>query len=155
MTLSMYRPTPELFGSLFEDVLGSAWGRITGGEVLGTPAMDVVEDADAIRVTVELPGMTPADLDVHLENNRLTISGEKKEAPQTERGLRWHVAERRYGRFTRSLVLPRDVEQDGVEARFENGVLDLRIPKSEKSKPRRIEIRNGGGRRRLLSGASK
>ncbi len=76
----------------------------------------------------------------------LTISGEKQEERREgDENSTWHLSERRYGRFSRSFVLPRDVEQDRIQARFENGVLQVTIPKSERARRRRIEIRSGSG----------
>jgi len=85
--------------------------------------------------------MRNEDINVSLENNILTISGEKKE--HREEGSekeQYHLSERRWGRFSRAFVLPREVEAERIEARYENGVLTLSIPKSERAKPRRIEV---------------
>jgi HSP20 family protein len=115
-----------------------------------------MESKDDIRVMLELPGMRPEDVEVNLEDNVLTISGEKKEEREEEdQESRWHLSERRYGRFSRSFVLPRDVEQEKIQARFENGVLNVTIPKSEKAKPRRINVQGGDGARRIEAGRSK
>lgn len=159
MAIAPYFRTTDLFRSFFDDFddfMTPSWGgRLGGADVLRAPAADVMENSDAIRVTVELPGMTVEDIEVNLENNLLTISGEKQEErAESDRNTRWHVSERRYGRFTRSFVLPREVDHDAIEARFENGVLDLRIPKREEARPHRIEIGSGGkGRKRMLSGS--
>lgn len=153
MAITPYRPAMDLF----EGFLGSGWGgRLAGMDLMRAPEADVTETADEIRVAVELPGMRSEDVEVSLEDNLLTISGEKKEEREEEdREHRWHLSERRYGRFSRSFVLPRDVEQDGIRASFENGVLSLTIPKSERARPRRIEIGSGNGRQRIEAGASR
>ena len=79
-----------------------------------------------------------------MENNVLTISGEKTdERVQGEKGDTYHLSERRWGRFSRSFVLPREVDQERIEAEFRDGVLTVTIPKSEKARRRRIEIRPG------------
>jgi HSP20 family protein len=132
MSITPYRPTTDLFRPFIDEVLGSNWGgRMAGMEMLRTPNSDVMETDDEIRVLVELPGLNPADVEVNLENNILTIGGEKKEERREEdRERRWHLSERRYGRFSRSFVLPRDVEQDRIRATFDNGVLNVVIPKS-------------------------
>lgn len=157
MAITPYRPTTDVFRTLFDDVLGSTWGgRMAGVDLLRAPQTDVVETAEEVRVMMELPGMRAEDIDVSLENNLLTISGEKHEGREEgSEEERWHLSERRYGRFSRSFVLPRDVEQDSIEARFENGVLSLRIPKSERAKPRRIAVQDGGGRKRVEANTSK
>ncbi len=152
MAIVPYRPTTDLFRSLLDEAWGpGAWGgRMAGMDLLRAPSADVMETQEEIRVMVELPGMRREDVEVSLENNVLTISGEKKEERQ-EGGKddRRHLSERRYGRFSRSFVLPQEVEQDGVQATFEDGVLGVTIPKSEKAKPRRIEIRGGGEQKRI------
>src|SRR5690606_15026177 len=85
-----------------------------------------------------------------LENNILTISGEKRQdREESDEKHRWHLSERRYGQFSRSFVLPRDVEQDNIEATFENGVLRVVIPKSERARRRKIEIRGGSDRHEM------
>jgi HSP20 family protein len=143
MAITPYRPSTELFGSMFEDFLrpgGVLGGRL--GAMMRVPDADVVERENEIRVAVELPGLTPDDISLDIENNVLTISGEKKEDRQEENET-WHLTERRYGKFSRSFVLPRDVEQEQIQAQFEGGVLHVTIPKSERARRRRIEIRNG------------
>jgi HSP20 family protein len=157
MAITPYRPTTELFRPFFDDIFGSELGaRMAGSELMRTPHADVAETKDEIRVLVELPGMRPEDVEVDLENNVLTISGEKQEERQEgDKESRWHLSERRYGRFSRSFVLPRDVEQERINARFENGVLNVTIPKSEKAKPRRINVQGGEGTKKIETGTSK
>jgi HSP20 family protein len=159
MAITPYRPTTELFRSLFDDLpgFGSEWGgRMAGMDLLRAPSADVMESASEIRVMLELPGMNPEDVEVSLENNVLTISGEKKEERQEDdKKSRWHLSERRYGRFSRSFVLPRDVDHEGIQAHFENGVLRLSVPKSERAKPRRIQIQGGNGQQRIEPGPAE
>jgi HSP20 family protein len=159
MAITPYRPTTDLFRTLFDDLpaLGTAWGgRMAGTDLLRAPHADVTETGDDIRVTVELPGLRPEDVEVSLENNVLTISGEKKEEhEETGKENRWHLSERRYGRFSRSFVLPKEVEQERIQATFENGVLDVIIPKSERVRPRRIEVHSGNGRQQIEANTSR
>lgn len=157
MAIAPYRPTTDLFRPFFDDMLGSGWGgRLAGADLLRTPNADVMETKDEIQVLTELPGMRPEDVEVSLEDNVLTISGEKtQERREEDRESRWHLSERRYGRFSRSFVLPREVEQDRIEARFENGVLHVSIPKSERVKPRRIEVQGTNGSQQVQAGSSK
>ena len=106
------------------------------------PPIDMTETPDAVVLTVEVPGMTREDLQVSIENGILTLRGEKREEERRE-GEQWHRYERRYGRFERNLRLPEYVDPERVEARYENGILRLQVPKTEegKSKTRQIEIK--------------
>jgi HSP20 family protein len=157
MAITRNRPTTDFFRPLLDDMFGQDWGgRTTAMDMMRAPSADVMETREEIRVSVELPGMRPEDIEVNLENNILTITGEKREErKEDDREDRWHLSERRYGRFTRSFVLPRDVDQDRIHAGFEHGVLTVAIPKSEKAKARRIEISNGSGQQRIETSKSK
>ncbi len=153
MVTTTFRPTTDMFRFLFDDVMAPTFGG-RGADLLRTPNADVVETTEDLRVTLELPGMRPEDIEVNLEHNVLTISGEKKEArTEGEEERRWHLSELRYGRFSRSFMMPRDVEQDAIQASFENGVLNVVVPKSERVKPRRIEVRGGNAQRRIEASA--
>jgi HSP20 family protein len=148
MAVSPYRPTTDLFRPFFDDVFGAGRGGWGGrmGDLLRVPESDVEETENEIRVTVELPGMKPEDIQLDLENNVLTISGEKQERNEEGgQGHTWHLSERRYGKFTRSFVLPRDVDSDRIDARYDHGVLNVTIPKSERARRRRIEVHDSGG----------
>ena len=139
MVLTRYSPTADLFTPLFEDFLAPF--RRMGG-LVRMPEADVVETENHIQVLLELPGMKPEDIELSLENNVLTVSGEKQEERNEGDETRtYHLSERRWGRFSRSFVLPREVDPDKIEARFENGVLTITVPKTEKARRRRIEIR--------------
>lgn len=151
MAITPYRPVADLFRPMLDDFLAPIQGRGgRPGELLRVPDADVIETENQIRVTVELPGMRAENVDVSLENNVLTISGEKREERQEgDEKDTWHLSERRYGKFSRSFILPREVEQDRIEAGFRDGVLRITIPKSEKARRRRIEIRGDGGEQRV------
>jgi HSP20 family protein len=125
------------------------------GSTMRVPDTDVVEGENEIRVVCELPGMRAEEVELSLENNVLTISGEKREQ-RTEGGEedRYHLTERRWGRFSRAFVLPREVDQDRIEASFDSGVLSVTIPKSERARPRRIEVRGGNGETQITPGGS-
>ena len=104
---------------------------------------EVVETDNEIRFVVEAAGLRPEDIDVTVENNVLTISGEKKvERNEGDKG-EYHLYERRYGRFERSFALPRRVDTEHVNADYDNGVLTVTLKKSEAAKPRRIKVGNG------------
>jgi len=116
------------------------------------PVVDIRETADEIRVLAELPGLEPEHVDVSIENNVLTIAGEKKhEVEEGKEDGAFHLIERRYGRFERSFTLPRTVDADAISARFENGVLTVTLPKAEAAKPRRVQVQAGEGTRRIAS----
>jgi HSP20 family protein len=107
-----------------------------------SPSVDIFENKDNIVLEAELPGMSPDDVDIAIENNVLTIHGERKFEKKDE-GDNFHRVERSYGAFTRSFTLPPTVSGDNVDAVFENGVLRLTLAKREEAKPRRIEIKAG------------
>ncbi|HEX6941005.1 MAG TPA: Hsp20/alpha crystallin family protein [Longimicrobiales bacterium] len=109
------------------------------------PPVDITERDDALVLTAELPGMRREDVDVELENNVLTIRGEKKEEREEKRGERF-LYERRYGSFSRSFTLPRAVDPDRISARFSNGVLTVTMPKMPEARGKRIEVEEGESR---------
>jgi HSP20 family protein len=113
--------------------------RRAGGFV---PPVDIFEDKDAIYVKAELPGVKPEDVQLHVENNILTLTGERKlEKKESSEG--YHRVERTYGTFTRSFALPNNVAADKVEAELTDGVLHVRIPKKAEAQPKRISVKSG------------
>ena len=105
------------------------------------PALNIWEDDDAYHVASELPGLALEDLEILINGgNQLTVKGERKD-PQVEEST-WHRRERTFGSFARAIELPGQVDPDGVEAHFRNGVLTVDLPKAEQAKPRRIEVQN-------------
>lgn len=104
------------------------------------PAINVTQDSASFYVRAELPGMKAAELDVSAFNKTLTIAGERKAAP--EEGVSYHRRERAQGAFSRSVTLPADFDGDKVQARFENGVLNVTLPKPEAAKPRQISVKS-------------
>jgi HSP20 family protein len=114
------------------------------------PAVSVEETENELILTAELPGMKPEDVDVQLENNILTIRGEKNEERKEEdENRRFHVWERSYGSFQRSFTLPRTVKSDDISAEFKDGLLHIRMPKSPEARSRRIEIGAGGEQKKI------
>jgi HSP20 family protein len=107
------------------------------------PALDISERKDAYLVTVELPGVKMDDLKVTLEDDMLSIQGERHITNDTSEE-QYHRIERRYGAFRRSITLPAHVMADAVEASLEDGVLRILVPKAEEAKPKRIEVRPAG-----------
>jgi HSP20 family protein len=111
---------------------------------LWAPAIDISERKDAYIVTAELPGIRPEDLEVSLEDGVLTIKGERKFSQESS-DQQWHRVERRYGAFRRTITLPTQTNADEIEASFENGLLEVVVPKAEEARPRKIQIRGTGG----------
>ncbi|MEX0794403.1 MAG: Hsp20/alpha crystallin family protein [Pirellulaceae bacterium] len=105
------------------------------------PPINVSESAADYEVAVELPGLSPVDVNVELHDGRLTISGERKSETQSEE-RQYHRVEQVYGKFERVLKLGMPVNEEAVEANYNQGILTVRIPKSEQAKPRRIEIKS-------------
>ncbi|HEV8629732.1 MAG TPA: Hsp20/alpha crystallin family protein [Thermoanaerobaculia bacterium] len=126
-------PLERLVGDLFEPLgdLGTRQGW--------APSVNIEETDDAYEVSADLPGMSKEDVDVTVEQNVLTISGERKWGDEKE-NRNFHRVERGYGRFLRSFALPHLVDSSNVQATFKDGVLHIRIPKSEGAKPRRVLI---------------
>lgn len=99
------------------------------------PAMEMIEKNGSLVATAELPGIDPKDVEIHLEKGVLTVRGEKKEEKEEgEPDSKFHMWERRYGAFTRSFVLPCEVDSEKVAAQFDNGILRITLPKSEQAK---------------------
>jgi len=104
------------------------------------PAVDILETPEAYEVKAELPGIAKDDVHITVENNVLTLKGERKfEKDETKEN--YHRIERTYGAFARSFTLPTRVDQEKVEAKFDNGVLTISVPKAAEAKPKRIDIR--------------
>ena len=103
------------------------------------PEFDIAETGEHIIVKADLPGIDVDDLDINVVNNVLTVRGERKEEYE-ESKEQYHRIERRCGSFHRSFTLPAAVDTEGIEAHYKDGVLTLKIPKSEAAKPKRIEI---------------
>ncbi|HEV3391406.1 MAG TPA: Hsp20/alpha crystallin family protein, partial [Solirubrobacteraceae bacterium] len=106
------------------------------------PAMDLVETADHYVLRADLPGLSEDDVNLQLEDNVLTISGERTAKHEDEQEGYYRL-ERAFGTFSRSLTLPDGVDPDGVHAHFDRGVLEIRIPKPEQKKPRQVQIALG------------
>jgi HSP20 family protein len=130
----------RLFNSFFDT-------PVSAGEGAGRrwlPAMDLVEADDHYVLRADLPGLSEDDVKIEVEDNVLTVSGERK-AQHEQRGEGYHRLERSYGSFSRALTLPEGVDPEAVQASFDRGVLEVRIPKPEERKPRRVSISVGGG----------
>jgi HSP20 family protein len=128
----------RLFNSFFDTPTGGNGGTLRRW----IPPMDLVETEDSFVLKADLPGLTESDLNLEVEDNVLTISGERK-AEHEDKHEGYVRVERAFGSFRRSLTLPEGVEPDAVKASFDNGVLEVRIPKPEQRKPRKVAIQVG------------
>jgi HSP20 family protein len=108
------------------------------------PPVDIHEDKEAIYVAAELPGVKPEEVHLHVENNILTLTGERKFEKDDKRDG-FHRVERSYGTFTRSFALPNSVAGDQVQAEMSDGILTVKIPKKAEVQPKRIEVKSGKG----------
>lgn len=126
------------------DDLFTRWvGEEDGGGLARLPKVDVAETDKAIEVKADIPGYKPEDIHVELHGDMLTISGSTKEEETKEDEARtYHVVERRSGSFTRSMTLPCPVTDTAVEAKYVDGVLTVRLPKTEEAKTHKIEIKS-------------
>ncbi|MAE71327.1 MAG: heat-shock protein Hsp20 [Gemmatimonadetes bacterium] len=142
MTLATRTPrTPALrndFDRFFADLWDAPFHSLATHRT-SLPRTDVIEDAEAHRVVVEVPGFDEKSVEVTVEDGLLTIRGEM-EARAEDEGSTYHRLERQQGAFTRTFRLPDGIDAEGATAEFYNGLLEVRIPKSEKSKPRALSI---------------
>lgn len=142
--LSPFERMEELFEDFFRRPFGRPWfpaiPRIFE-EMKPSPSVDIYEEGDDIVVKSELPGMTKDDIEVNITENTITISGEKKAEEKVEK-KNYYRLERSYGSFCRSFELPAEIKPDKAKASFKDGVLEVRIPKSEeaKKKVRKVTI---------------
>jgi HSP20 family protein len=134
----------RLFDTFFQGRgLGAASNG--GGARRWIPPMDLVEAEDEYVLRADLPGLSQDDLEIEVKDNVLTISGERR-AEHEDRKEGYHRVERAFGRFSRSLDLPEGIDASAVSADFENGVLEVRVPKPEERQPTKIAIGSGNGR---------
>ena len=132
------RPSWDLFDRFFEDFeLPMRFGE----EREFTPAFDVSETEKELIVKAEVPGMDKKDININLSEGLLTITGEKKHEKKEE-GENYHCVERCYGKFSRTMRLPTEVETEKVDAVYKDGILTITLPKPETVKPKKIEIKS-------------
>ncbi len=126
---------------LFEDMPASRKGEEKDlmPRAPGRPAVDIYETENEVVLTAEIPGVDEKDIEIKVEDNNLTIRGERKFEKETKEE-NYHRIERAYGSFFRSFALPTYVDQDRIEAEHENGVLKIRMPKRAELKPRKVKI---------------
>jgi len=130
---NLFGEDDALFGNRVPGFAASGW----------IPAVDIEEDENAYRLTADLPGIDPKDVQVTMENGVLTISGERKQEKSSGDGdSGYRRVERRYGSFVRRFTLPSDADADNISATGRNGTLEVVVPKSETAKPKRIEVKS-------------
>jgi HSP20 family protein len=125
---------------LFQDFAPRHEQELTAGNFV--PPVDIYEDEQSVTLKVEVPGLDPKDVDVQVENNTLTIKGERK-FEKEEKEENFHRIERRYGSFVRSFTLPSSVDTDKVKADYEHGVLKIQLAKRAEAKPKQIKVNIG------------
>jgi len=162
MALIRWEPAQELgtiqneMNRLFNTFFDAPSGQHRDGESAGlrrwVPPMDLVETGEDFVLRADLPGMTEKDLNIELEDNVLAISGERK-SEHEERNEGYYRVERASGTFRRSLTLPEGVDPEKVRASFDNGVLEVRVPKPEERKPRKVSISASRGKARTIEGS--
>jgi HSP20 family protein len=144
------REVDRLFDAFFGNTGDAAAGR------RWVPPMDLVEADDHFVLKADLPGLSEEDVSIEIQDGTLKISGERKsEHEAREQG--WYRIERSFGSFSRSLTLPDGINPDAVTAEFDRGVLEVRIPKPEERKPRRVEIKaqSGDGQPAAVEGTAQ
>jgi HSP20 family protein len=146
MALARWTPMRNLasfqdeMNRMFQEFFRGGTGEEAGwGLRTWTPAVDIYDTDDALILKAELPGVSKDDVSIEIHNNTLILRGERKHEAEVKEGD-YYRAERAYGTFQRSFVLPTQVDQDQVQATYTDGVLELRLPKSEAAKPKRIAI---------------
>jgi HSP20 family protein len=155
MAIQIYRPSQSIspwspFGMTsqmdrwFDDFFGrplmpSIWRRLPTDDMTLTPAIDVIEKDDKFIVKAELPGMDEEDIDVSATGDTLTIKGERKTESEVDE-CEYYLCERSYGTFMRSMVLPSSVDSEQIEAKYENGVLEVTLPKTKEAEAKKIKV---------------
>lgn len=144
MTLvTRWNPYRELnrVNRLFDAQFGGREESLAAGAFV--PPVDVYEDEQGVQLKLEVPGIDEKDLDIRVENNTLTVSGERK-FDKDEKEENFHRVERRYGSFTRSFTVPTTLSTEDIKADYEHGVLKIRLAKRSEAKPKQIKINIGG-----------
>ncbi len=142
MALMIYsKPETDIFGKRFSDVMDEFFNdAVATRKSSFAPSINISENEKQFMIDVEIPGMEKEDIDVNLENRRLTISGERSFESE-ENGTEFHRVERHYGSFNRTLQLPESVDEESIEATYKNGVLSVKVNKSEDKVKKRIDIK--------------
>jgi HSP20 family protein len=145
--LSMRRAVDRLLDNAMSS---EDWSQVSEWSL----ALDVIEDEDSYVVKASIPGIKPEDLEVTYNKGALTIKGELKDESESVKG-EYHLRERRFGTFSRTISLPESIKAEDIQAKVENGVLTLTLPKAEDIKPKRIQIHAGTGSTKVIEAKSK
>lgn len=141
MALIKYnRPNTDLFSKSFNDIVDEFFNDERYRRDSFIPSVDISEDEEQFMISASLPGMKKDDISIDLENGRLSISGERK-MENEEKSKNYHRVESQYGSFSRSFYLPDTIDEDSVEATYENGMLNISIQKSKEKVKKQIEIK--------------
>ncbi len=146
MSLVRWNPVRDLLGlqeemnMLFDNFFGLARRGEDISMIRWTPRVDIVEENGGYELHADLPGLKKEDIKIEIQDNVLTIRGERK-LEEEKKDKNFRLTERYYGQFIRSFTLPENVNKDKIEAEFKDGVLTLQIPKLEKAKPKEIEVK--------------
>lgn len=148
--LSWSRAMDRMLNNFYED------GELGYGEPLNLRmALDVIENSNEFIVKADVAGINPEDIEITYTDNNLSIKGEMTQEHEEEgQEGRYHLRERRYGTFSRTISMPGTVDVESIQAETKNGVLMIHLPKKEEVKPRKIEIK-GGGKKNVIEGESK
>jgi HSP20 family protein len=145
MAITRWRPFRDLvsiqdeMNRLFDDFFGRPMVRSGWTEGVWSPSVDVSENKDNVVIKAEIPGMTKDDVKISIQDNVITLKGEKKQEKE-EKDANYHRIERSYGSFCRSFTLPTAVKADKIKATYKDGVLNVTLPKTEEVKPKEIPI---------------
>jgi HSP20 family protein len=150
MAIVRWDPFQEMMSlqERFNRLLGTA-----GGERVWMPAIDITDTPEALMIRAELAGMRPEDVRVEIDDNALTISGERRQEEERKQD-RYRSVEWRYGSFERTFPLPQGAKTDEVKATLEDGVLEVRVPKAERAKPKSVQVESKAGSKKAI-GAEK
>ncbi|MFP4521378.1 MAG: Hsp20/alpha crystallin family protein [Fibrobacterota bacterium] len=131
------------YGKLLEDFFNTRFFNMTGRDISESlwPAVDVVEKKDRYILKADIPGMEKEDIRVNVDDNRVTVTGEKKQEEKNEEEDSFFHFERSYGSFSRSFILPSGADKQKIDAEYKNGVLEIIIPKSREKSGRGIEVK--------------
>jgi HSP20 family protein len=145
MAIVRWRPFRDMMNiqdevnRLFDDFLGRPLLRTEWSEEVWSPSVDISETEDNVIIKAEMPGLNKDDVKISLQDNTLTLMGEKKQE-KVEKDANYHRVERSYGVFNRSFTLPTSVKSDKIKATYKDGILSITLPKTEEVKPKEIPI---------------
>lgn len=140
-TLKPVVPSKDLFfGNVFDSFFNDTALQTNGHESMFKPGANILETEKAFEISMALPGIKKEDVKIDLNENTLTVSGERNFKKEETKGT-WHYNEVRQGKFSRSFILPENVEFDSIEANFSDGMLEITIPKAEPKQAKTIQIK--------------